>query len=389
MKKNNTILLSVVFLLLLCAFFFASITYWYNSMEDKDLNSGNTRLLSYTASLLVLFSVVVWLPNRKKTQDNIHFVCILWCIIMPIVLFINHSNLVSYFLTLLWPVLFEASFVLTKIDSHFVTKLKRIFVLVAIYGTLLFFMSTRVAGGQTNSIYFAFLTLPWMLLYKKGRAEFIVLVVFTCLIVMSLKRSAMLVMLLFWVIYGMRLIKGKKNRIVAILAIFVMTLIGIYAYSFANNALGGKLMERVTETKEEADEGRGRLAIYAVTGEMILSSSPYKLLSGHGHYSVYKDSPLEITAHNDMLEVIYDYGLIVFILYLYIWFYVIKRCYLLYRLKSPLFFSYAVSVCIFVVMSSVSHLILYTSYFNFLVLFWGCVEALLVSNSERIINKRK
>lgn len=42
-----------------------------------------------------------------------------------------------------------------------------------------------------------------------------------------------------------------------------------------------------------------------------------------------------------------------------------------------MFLPYSVSFAIFLSLSMVSHLILYTSYFNFLVMFWAAVEAVL------------
>ena len=110
---------------------------------------------------------------------------------------------------------------------------------------------------------------------------------------------------------------------------------------------------------------------------MIQSSSPTRLVIGHGHFGVRQDSWLEISAHNDFLEVIYDYGLVIFIFYLCLWGYVIRRAYYLYKTKSEMFLPYAASFSIFLVMSMVSHLILYTTYFNYLVMFWGMTEAMI------------
>ena len=91
---------------------------------------------------------------------------------------------------------------------------------------------------------------------------------------------------------------------------------------------------------------------------------------------VRRDSPLELSAHNDFLEVLYDYGLIIFILYLALWYYVIKRLVYHIRINSIYSLPYFCSFAIFLLLSMVSHLILYASYFNYLVMFWGCMEGL-------------
>ena len=206
------------------------------------------------------------------------------------------------------------------------------------------------------------------------------MLVFSFLIVLSLKRSSLLVMLLYWAVYGMTLLKSSRNRIWAVVVIVVMVGVGMYAYTIADEALGGALNERVN--REETDEGRNRLGIYKLTLNMITSSPPHKILIGHGHFGVRLDSPLGISAHNDFLEVIYDYGLFAFVLYLCLWGFVIRRCIYLYKEESEYFYPYAVSLSIFLVMSLVSHLILYNSYFIYIVMFWGALEGYMEYQAE-------
>ncbi len=84
---------------------------------------------------------------------------------------------------------------------------------------------------------------------------------------------------------------------------------------------------------------------------------------------------MQISAHNEYLEIIYDYGLIALIVYLGLWIYVIKQFIFHYRNDTVYFIPYALSICIFAVMSVVSQLVLYVSYFLYLVMFWGIVQA--------------
>ena len=197
----------------------------------------------------------------------------------------------------------------------------------------------------------------------------------------------MLVMVLmggFYFLYGMKSKRGKLYTIV----VSVVLIAGVFIlFERIDDYTGGVLTERVN--KEETDEGKGREAIWAITISMIQESSPAKLLTGHGHFGVRQDSWLEISAHNDFLEVIYDYGLIIFFLYLCLWYYVLRRAYSLYRARSPLFIPYSSSLSIFLAMSVVSHLILYTTYFNYLVMFWGMIEAIIEMDKKQKLIKKK
>lgn len=366
-----------IFAILLLLFIAAFINVWNNSMTDLQSDIGDQRWLVYTVYLLSAYSAWIWLSTGSSKFKGIHIVCLLWCIIMPIMIWINRGKLVVIFQTILWPLLFEVSFLLVKHDKNNLDAFRKLFYIVAIYGSY-FFLQSRVEmltnrHIQSNTIYFVFLTLPWLLLNKEKWLRLFVLILYSVLGFWSLKRSVMLTVVFVWAAYFLSTLKDERKKMLNLFLITSLIIGGIYAYSYGDNLLGGHLSERIN--REETDEGKNRLAIYRVTWEMIRSSSTEDIIFGHGHFGVRDDSELEISAHNDFMEVIYDYGIIIFVLYLCLWVYVFRRCLQLYRLKSELFIPYAASLAIFLVISMVAHLILYTSYFNYLVLFWGSIEA--------------
>ena len=353
-------------------------------MNDMESDISDQRWLIYSTYLLSAYSVYIWLSAGTSIYKGIHIVCLLWCVIMPFVILINHGKFVEMFQTILWPLLFEASYLLIKKKRKILNNFRRFFYLVAIYGGI-FFLQSRIDMfthdlSQSNTIYFVFLTLPWLLLVKGKTTRLFFLILFTALAIWSLKRSVMLSVLIIWASYVLSLLRDKRRMFLKFSVVVVLIVGGIYGYSYGDELLKGELTERVN--REETDEGRNRLAIWALTWSMIENSSKDALVLGHGHFGVRRDSLLEISAHNDFLEVCYDYGLVILVLYIGLWVYVFKRCIKLYRDDSELFLPYAVSLSIFLVMSMVSHLILYTSYFNYLVLFWGSLEGGYFSRSK-------
>ncbi|UBD67034.1 O-antigen ligase family protein [Bacteroides salyersiae] len=202
-----------------------------------------------------------------------------------------------------------------------------------------------------------------------------------------MKRSCIFAVLGIWTLYSCVLImkSNGKRKVTGIMIVLFLLLVGVFSFNQIDVMLGGQISERMN--KEETDEGRGRLAIYEVTWLMQQHSSMNEWLLGHGHNGVWHNSPLEISAHNDFMEVLYDYGLIVFILYLCLWGYVMNKCLYLYRINSYFLVPYISSICIFIVLSLVSHLVLYTSYFNLLVIFWAGVEA-FVEKEKRSVKFR-
>lgn len=372
-----------IFAILLLLFIVAFINVWNKSMTDMEATSSDQKMLMYSVYMLTAYCVFL-LISGNRPNNGIHVICLLWCLFMPIVIGINHGKIKDIAQTFLWPLLFEVSFLFVKKDKENLISFRKLFVVVSIYGTF-FFLQSRIGmmshrNIQSNTIYFTFLTLPWLLFAKGKTTRLFLLVLFTIFGVWSLKRSVMLTLVFVWSAYMLSILKSKRKKLLHIFLIVMLIVVGLIGYSYGDQLLKGELSERIN--REETDEGRNRLAIYTVTWQMIRSSSPESLVFGHGHYGVRNNSILEISAHNDFLEVIYDYGLFIFILYLGLWVYVIMRCFRLFRSNSELFLPYAVSLSIFLVMSMVSHLILYTTYFNYLVLFWGSIEGFYYSKTN-------
>ena len=384
MRNTSHKTLFNIFAVLLLFFIVAFINVWNNSMNDMESNISDKRWLVYSIYLLSVFSAYIWLSTGTSKLKGIHVLCLLWCVIMPFNIWYSHGNLLVMLQTILWPLLFETSYLLIKKNRDNLNDFRKFFFLVAIYGGF-FFLQSRIDMFthdllQSNTIYFVFLTLPWLLLVKRKTTRLFFLILFTALAIWSLKRSMLLSVLLIWASYVLSLLRDRRRVFLKLSVVVVLIVGGIYGYSYGDELLGGELTERVN--REETDEGRNRLAIWAFTWSMIENSSTDALVLGHGHFGVRRDSLLEISAHNDFLEVIYDYGLVIFVLYIGLWVYVFKRCIKLYRDDSELFLPYAVTLSIFLVMSMVSHLILYTSYFNYIVLFWGSLEGGYFSKSK-------
>ena len=116
---------------------------------------------------------------------------------------------------------------------------------------------------------------------------------------------------------------------------------------------------------------------------MILRSDVIQLLFGHGFNAVYGDSILQLSAHNDILETIYDYGFLG--LMLYFGFY--KRLFTglkEVRNQKPDFAApLAVSIVITVPMTLFAHLIIYPTHFLAVCLFWGMLMGSVDANNEK------
>lgn len=121
------------------------------------------------------------------------------------------------------------------------------------------------------------------------------------------------------------------------------------------------------------DGGSGRLDVWKYTWGMIKNSNFFSLLFGHGFNAVYNHSNLKLSAHTDVLEVIYDYGMIGSVVYLTF----IRSIFSTFKYvkfyRKDLVPAYATSLVLFTSVSILSHLIIFPTYFLYLCLFWGLV----------------
>ena len=304
-------------------FIFAILFISFQNYGMTGEEGGSRFWLMRVTLLLDVVCLIMCFLRLNRNYSGIHLVCMLWLLIMPLVMFVNNAPMADTARTILWPLVFEATYLSCRGAVYRGDFLKRMFFVLAIIGAVYFFMTRFGVAHQTNTIYFCFLTLPWMMYKADRRTMGIVVLAFTVLALMSLKRSTMLTMVLLWGFYFLNGMRTRRNKIYTLIASLALV-VGVYlAYDKIDEYTGGVLTERVN--KEETDEGKGREAIWQITTLMIQQSSPGKLITGHGHFGVRRDSFLEISAHNDFLEVIYDYGLIIFFLYLNFFFFYFKK----------------------------------------------------------------
>ena len=70
--------------------------------------------------------------------------------------------------------------------------------------------------------------------------------------------------------------------------------------------MGGVIFERFASIL--SDKGSGRDKVYKATFDLIINTDFTSFLFGHGWNSVVLKSKANLSAHNDLLEVLYDSG---------------------------------------------------------------------------------
>jgi O-antigen ligase len=223
-----------------------------------------------------------------------------------------------------------------------------------------------------NSIYYIIMFLPFVLDVKKSTLKTVLVLLITFCVLISLKRTAFLALVFslsgyFIVEYSSRM---KKKRLYFLLGSLLVAGLMMYLYSYIIEELNLDIIVRLNNLK--SDWGSGRNIIYEDVWAAIIKSTPFmERFFGYGYNGVFLTNAASLSAHNDFLEVLYDYGLFGFALYISFIVTLIKYNVKIYKGAFESAAGFTASLVMFFTFSMFSHLIYYPTYFAYLLIYWG------------------
>lgn len=316
-------------------------------------------LFAKTFTWLMFYICAVSLLNMETGSTIPAFLIRALSVLMPLAVFYTFYNLSN------------------KVDDkifYFGTIIACAIVLIAFIQTYQIQLLNSLTGDtRASSLYVFLFLLPLFLMSKSNYMRLGAIVFVAGCMIFSLKRGGFISFGLALMVYYYVSFR-VSNRIFKLRAflLLISTLIGIYAViSLGFQTYADDMMLRLDSMVE--DEGSNRLEVYETTWNMITRSDAFSLWFGHGWDSVVVNSPVNLSAHNDFLEIIYDFGIIALVLYLYLFYQLYKSVFTLIRNKSEYAPALAFSVITFTVNSTVAHILIYL--FNMIVvaLVWGYI----------------
>lgn len=330
-----------------------------------DINAPRRTTLNKLVLLLWLYSLAMFVITMETTLSTKN----------PTKIFLNVS---------LWESVYFLFFCFAHKEKDTLRYSSIFFTLLFIPVTFYFLKSNNLRMALTlgmtsmgnNMIFYAVLLLPWLLLLKKRSLRTIAVLAVTVLSLLSLKRSALIILVVIDVFYFyLEYLSVSKKRLKQTVYGVIFLVAAALLLAYFNERTGSLAVARMENLSE--DEGSGRLERWYEVWDLFSSEESAALMFfGHGYRAVEQFIGGEHqTAHNDFLEMMFDYGVVGFVLYLLIHLSIAKRCVQLFKKRSPLRVSYTISYLLFFAFSMVSHLIIYPTYFAFLVAYWAVVEA--------------
>lgn len=244
---------------------------------------------------------------------------------------------------------------------------------------LLFLGVKQYSDGQgiplISTTYYALFLLPFVLMQRRRIVKWGLVLLIFATVLLSVKRTGFLAitiaMLAYFLVELARTDSRHRGRLRTVCLGLVLLAVGYVFFQNYTTANDLPIWDRLLAIEE--DGGSGRTEIWGHTWDMIRGSEPLFLVFGHGFNTVAQDSALGLSAHCDILEVLYDYGIVGTLLYGCFCVRIATYYRTVKRRRPELAGSYAVSLVLFVCLSLVSHLIIYPTYFLFLCVFWGLV----------------
>lgn len=228
---------------------------------------------------------------------------------------------------------------------------------------------------QNNGAYTLLYFLPFVLCMRKGYLRIGGMVIILVALLFSLKRGGLLAFALAVLVYWLFNTYSYSGKRFAFWRLLVSVLVVggfIYFYIYFDQMTGNLLSARFQSIQD--DGGSGRLDTYPVVWSHIKESSFLNLIFGHGYDAVRMQCGVDRSAHNDFLEILYDFGIIIFSVYILFYIKLFKVVRRLNKIRSFYAAPLSATFVLFLTNSMVSHIIYYPKYAVLFAMFFGLMS---------------
>lgn len=358
---------------------------------QQDITGSLSRTYNSIVGLALVLFMLELILLKKDCRDTrkslVKPFIVFWIVMLGFQTLLTSESLqraliTSYYVSV-WPISYLFFYKISKNSVYTDQTISNSF-LVLICAAIVLFSITAYASylvfgfnGSIGNSYFLLCLFPWSLIIPNKKVRLITIITLSFFILVSIKRAPILALSAVIMVYIV--IANRKQSFFTKIFSLVMTVFGglLLFYYVDMNFMEGNIVERFSNLERGANT---REEIREEVLDMYSRSSFSDKLIGHGYNSVVSTNPLELSAHNDYIETLYDHGLLVLLLQLTVISRLFYLSYKLYRLRSIYFPSLLSSILLYVIVAFATHMILYPYYFLFISSFWGYIEGKYVSN---------
>jgi len=359
--------------------------------------SSTLKIIGPIIAACILYFIIF--PGQEIKTSIFFKFFLLWTIVVSINIWLNTPNLYT---TTVIELILRQAFVHFSLFAFFYAAFKYYgdslwtlfnyivvgwYIIIALaYSVNYSALAVLALGGKSNILgvsYVLLYPLPLALCLKNRFWKWFCVAIGVIVVMSSIKRGGILAltfaMLVYYFVHSVYIKKTEhpvRNILSVILSIIIL-IAGVVIFDQKVN--DGLIIERINSISEDDGSGRGEVVDYMINYLPELTAK--ELIVGSGFEGSINFSPLELTAHNDFLEVLYDYGLIGLIVYLYFYVLLFKKLRLLIRKKSEFAAPLAAGIALFCFLAMISHIIIYL-HFAWFAIMLGVFEGMDANSNE-------
>ena len=358
------------------------------ALETSTLASPLLAVSKVIVIIIAIYIVAVRGQLRYSTRFTWYwFAWIIW-LILEFTLFFNAGKGTGFLHTFFAPSCFLLVLYFCimnpKAEIHFVFGFIVLYLLTGAYSLYLSFsigtMYWDTGRLVSNLVFWPLCPFVFVPRVRKQEYQYLLIIPMVIICILLAKRSAIINVGLELFVYSLFLFRNKSNNKTWHILLYIGVIVAAAVFiSSGFRSFIDSTFERF-ETMQ-SDQGSGRVEIYESSFRNIDTFSFLEILVGRGYGSIVEIG--NTNAHNDALQLFYEFGLVG------LFFYVALIVILFIRLKTvkkyatDYYVGYAFCVITIIVLGMFSNLIHFNSYFAFLCSYLGMTEAVIFRNRKK------
>ncbi len=334
-------------------------------------------------SLLYYAVVVYGILKRRVFKIRAVFVwSMIYCVVAMSFAF-SHGSVMSNksqlynFLMIPYFFLVFVSFYLFSAENRKTEKIILLAYIVCLFInalTTILYLGFGNLRAMANDVYFSLCLMPFALLFIKNKFFKTAIVVLQFFVsFLANKRAGFIALCIGLVVYYLveanNSPKNKLSRVFGRIILIAASIFLLYRISYyIDSTFDYGLYDRLDRLID--DGGSGRSAMYTAIWNSFWSSNWFQILFGHGMNTA-GDVVGAGRAHNDFLEVMYNYGIIAFFCMAGFYLSMIFHAVRMIRHRSHYAPAFAFSIVIGLTLSMFSYFLIFYTFVTGIVSFWG------------------
>ncbi len=345
----------------------------YTFMYEND----DIRLIIVLVMTVIVVAGAINIIFIKKRISKTYLTFVIYFIYITImILFREKLNTTALISCLVFPLVFISSFTLFRKSNQLSELIKYQYIIFLVFFALHFYVRLILNinnGLVINTIYYQVMLLPFILVIPNTKLKRLGIILLISSVLYSMKRAAFISVafsLLVYLIYQKDEVLNNKmfNTLKKISVVGIIIAILLSINELIGSRLGTDIFSRIISISD--DGGAGRLNIISVLLNQLKTNSFDQWFLGHGYNTtaIYTGG---LTAHNDFLEMLFNFGGFGLLLYIALYFVLIKQSIVFRKAKYRYLASFNASIVLFFTTTMFSHLIFVPTYVGYLSLFWS------------------